>query len=166
MHSVLIDGHAASGVLAFVAGCVSLWRRRAFWVYFWALATLVVFLVAALAVDWSGLATALRAVFAALTALACYVVWRAWHAHRLLTARSGPAALRYLDDVGFTLIALFDGFAIIAVLTSGAPGWLAAVVGVAGVVLGHITVRRLKARVPAAPGPTGEPARAAARSRA
>ncbi|MGI8576787.1 MAG: hypothetical protein ACR2KG_02490 [Nocardioidaceae bacterium] len=62
-----------------------------------------------------------------------------------------PRSGRYLDHLGFTLIALFDGFAIIAVLTAGGPGWLAAAVGVAGVAAGHVTIRRLKARLALAP---------------
>jgi hypothetical protein len=166
VHAAFIDGHAASGVLAFVAGCVSLRHRRAFAIYFWALGALVVFLVAALAVDWAGLGAVLRAVFTALTGLAFYLVWRAMHARQLRAAPFGPAAVRYVDDVGFTLIALFDGFAIIAVITSGGPGWLAAVVGVAAVLAGSVIVRRLKARVPAVAAQSREAATPAARSRA
>ena len=55
---------------------------------------------------------------------------RAW-----MLARGQPQAWRrqFVAAVGFTLIALFDGFAIITALDAGAPGWAVAVIAVAAV---------------------------------
>jgi hypothetical protein len=159
VHAALITAHAASGIIAFAAGCAAIWRRRAFRVYLWSLVALVALAAAAVAADWPGLGTGSRVVFAALTALGGYLIWRAALARRLLPAGPGRPPTRYLDHLGFTLIALFDGFAVIAVLSAGGPGWLAAAAGVAGVAAGRVAIGRLKARIAAAgdAAPTGGP---------
>jgi hypothetical protein len=94
-----------------------------------------------------------------LTALGGYLIWRAVQARRLLPVGPARPSARYLDHLGFTLVALFDGFAIIAVLTAGGPAWLAVVVGVLGAAAGHVAISRLKART----GTAGDPAPRAAR---
>ena len=52
--------------------------------------------------------------------------------------------LAVIDHIGFNLIALFDGFAIIIALDLHAPGWLVAViaVGAVGVGIYGINVRK------------------------
>ena len=52
------------------------------------------------------------------------MVWRATRARRVRpTVASGPSPV-YLEHVGFTLVALFDAFCVIAVLDGGAPSWI------------------------------------------
>ncbi len=143
-HTLLIAAHAAAGLAAFTAGCVALARRSYFTVYFCSLVLLVVFLAAAVAVDWAGLDTASRTVFAAFTGLGGYMIWRAVQAHGLQQATSLQQRARRIDHIGFTLVALFDGFVIILALDLGAPSWLAVVIAVAGIAAGHTTLRRLK----------------------
>jgi len=75
-HTVLIAAHTAAGLGASTAGCLALTRRSYFTVYFCSLVFLVVFLAAVVAVDWTGLNTASRAVFAAFTGLGGYMIWR------------------------------------------------------------------------------------------
>jgi uncharacterized membrane protein len=144
IHTVLIAAHAAAGLIAFTAGYLALTRRSAFTVYFWSLIVLVVFLAAVLALDWPGLDTTSHAVFTALLVLGGYMIWRATQARRLQHTTSPQQQARRIDHIGFTLIALFDGFVIITALDLGAPPWLAAVVGVAGIAAGHTTLGRLK----------------------
>src|SRR5690348_6458473 len=91
----LVSAHAASGVIAFVAGCVALRRRPAAAIYLWSLIALVGFVVAAIAVDWSSLEAASRIVFLGLIALGVFMVWRAIRASRL------PVSAAYIDHVGF-----------------------------------------------------------------
>jgi len=145
-HTVLIAAHAAAGLAAFTAGCLALTRRSYFTVYLWSLIFLVAFLAAAVAVDWTRLNTASRAVFAAFTALGGYMIWRAVQARRLQQATSLQQRARRIDHIGFSLVALFDGFVIIIILALGlgAPSWLAIVVAAAGIAAGHTTLRRLK----------------------
>jgi len=49
----------------------------------------------------------------------------------------------YRDDVGFTVIALFDGFVIVSSLDLGAPIWLVVVIGVFGVLGGRAAISRV-----------------------
>jgi hypothetical protein len=150
LHAVLVGLHAAAGVTAFAAGVIAISARRsksAFAAYQAGLVALGVFLAVLVAVDWTGLGAGLQAGFAALTALAGYLVWRAEAARRLFADKQERLPARYFDHVGFTLVALFDGFAIIVVVVNGGPGWAAGLVGAAGVAAGHRTIRRLKRRL-------------------
>jgi hypothetical protein len=42
----------------------------------------------------------------------------------------------YVESLGFTLIALFDGFVIVSAIDLGAPIWLVLGIGVLGVLAG------------------------------
>jgi len=140
LHVILISAHTVSGLIAFVAGCVALRRRSVVGVYVWSLVAVLVFVAAAVAVDWRSLEMASRVVFLGLIALGGYMVWRAVRAHRSRNS-AGPA---FIDHVGFGLISLFEGFVIVLVLDLGGPGWLVATVALAGLVVGHSTIQRLK----------------------
>jgi hypothetical protein len=109
------------------------------------------FLFAVIAVDWSGLDTATRWLYAGLLGLGLYLVWRSAHAGLRLRARGDGWRPRYLDDVGFTLIALFDGFVIVTAIDLGAPAWLVIAIAVAGIAAGNLVMRRVKARLGAQP---------------
>ncbi|MEF2976099.1 hypothetical protein [Subtercola sp. YIM 133946] len=54
---------------------------------------------------------------------------------------------RYVDDVGFTLISLFDAFTVVGAIDMGAPVPVAIGVGAVGVVAGILVVNRAKARL-------------------
>lgn len=166
LHATLIALHAVSGAIAFIAGCLVLRRRTGFSVYRWSLLALVLFLAAAIAIDWPTLDTLSRILFTAFVALGGYLVYRASRARRLLAATEVERYARLADHVGFTLIALFDGFVVILVLDLGAPTWLVVLVGIGAAVAGHFALRRVKTR---AARTTTEPTRpqdiAAPRSR-
>jgi hypothetical protein len=134
---LLITVHACAGVIAFVAGCAAITRRGYVGPYFWSLVVLMAALIAAIVVDWSSLNDVARAGFTALTLLGCFTVWRAARVRRCAASGSPIPTVRYLDDLGFTLIALFDGFVVIAALDVRAPPVVAVVVGVIGVVAGR-----------------------------
>lgn len=71
LRTALIIGHAASGVLAFVAGCVAVSRRSVFPLYFAALTAMVILVAAAVVTDWPALDVQSRIVFTALSGLGC-----------------------------------------------------------------------------------------------
>lgn len=83
-----------------------------------------------------------------MTALALYTGWRGWRALRALRSPA-VAPGDYIEDVGFTLITLFDGFVIIGALDLGSPVWLVVIVGVLGVLVGRLGIRRVKERAAA-----------------
>lgn len=151
-HTLFIALHSVAGLIAFAAGCLAAWRRTHFAVYFWLLVGMVVFLVAALTLDWPNLDALSRILFSILTALGGYMVWRAVQASRLLPLQGNAEQTRFIHHVGFTLISLFVGFVVIAVLDLGAPGWLAALVGGGSVVVGRSAIGYVDAHAPPAAG--------------
>jgi hypothetical protein len=54
--------------------------------------------------------------------------------------------LPYMEHVGFTLIALWDGFVIVLAIDLGAPGWPVIVLAVLGVVVGNRALHWAEAR--------------------
>lgn len=146
IHNLLISGHAAAGFVALVAGCLAIRHQRAVRAYLGSVIALVAFLLAALTLDWPGLGSSARVTFAALTALAGYVLWRAVQAVRDRRPGAGQQSPQFLDHLGFTLIALLVGFVAIAVLDLGAPLWLVVAASVGCIIVGHLSLQRIKAR--------------------
>ena len=72
---------------------------------------------------------------------------RAELAVRRSPARTGGPTAAYLEHLGFTLIALADGFAVVTLIRGGAPGWAVGVVAVGVVVIGHLTLQTAKRRL-------------------
>lgn len=107
---------------------------------------MVLCLVAVVALDWAGLDRGSRIVCGALTLFALFIGWRGWHARRLLRDRPLGRADAYVEDVGFTLIALFDGFVIVSALDLGAPVWL---VVLAAVLAGGVGIGRTRQQLAA-----------------
>ena len=150
MWLLMIALHSLAGVAAFVVGMAALQpvrARRHRWlvpVLVASLVALVVFMIAAMAAHWSDLAAVSQIVFSALVGLGLYMLYRALHARSLLAHGRGRQRLRYMDDIGFVLIALFDGFVIVAALDLGAPPWMVAPGAVLAVVVGHYCVAQAK----------------------
>ena len=105
---------------------------------------MLLFLIVAVATDWSQLDTLKRAIFAGLLLLGAYTGFRAWLAARKLNTSLNPPG--YVADIGFTLIALFDGFVIVTAFDLGAPIWLVVIVGALGIILGVTGIHQLKRR--------------------
>ncbi len=149
-HNVLIALHALAGIGCFAAGTVSLRRQalESWWFrgYAVSLAALVSFMVAVIAVDWPHLDTSTRLIYGALLALGLYMLFRAWQAGNRLRRRGPGWRSRYVDDIGFTLISLFDGFVIVGAIDLHAPGWLVGVIAVAGVASGIQAIKLVKRR--------------------
>ncbi len=153
LHNLLITAHALCAVAAFVLGVIAVCRpaTQVSATIRWYLGTLwlmVLFLVVVVVVDWTGLDTINRIVYSALLALALYTGWRGWRATQDLNNRAGEWQSAYIEDVGFTLIALFDGFVIVSAVDLGAPIWLVVAVGVLGVLVGRFGIHRVKERAP------------------
>jgi len=151
LHTVLIVLHAAAALVCFAAGVLSLGLRAAtcgrFRLYFWSLLAMLLFMAAAIAVHWAALDTTTRLIFLGLGALGLYMVWRAARASTRLRRQDHDWQPRYVDDIGFTLIALFDGFVIVAAIDLGAPVWLVVLIAIAGVLGGIQAMTRVKARL-------------------
>jgi hypothetical protein len=153
LHTTMIILHAAAGVAAFVAGCLALFppaaeqrAQQLFGVYLVSLGLMIVFLLGAMAAHWQQLGTGEQVIFGGLFLLGLYMGWRALAARGLLRRRSEQWRLPYMEHVGFTLIALWDGFVIVLAIDLGAPGWLVIVLAVLGVVVGNRALHWAEAR--------------------
>lgn len=150
MHTFAIVVHATSAIAAFIIGVVLLFQSntlrqlqlgRAFFVL---LMLMAVFLVIAILSHVTSLPTSKQLIFGGLVILVVYMIWRAVQALTVLTKQKQADQLKVLDHVGFVLISLFDGFAIVSALDLHAPGWLVAVIAVGAVAVGiyGINVRK------------------------
>lgn len=146
-HTLFITVHAVTGAVALLAGSVALRRGAMFGTYLWSLVGMELFLVLAIAAEWAELPTGTRVLFTALAVLGVVMLWRAARARPIRPSRTVPPTTRYVEHVGFTLIALFDAFVVILVLNAGAPGWLIAAAGVLIAVAGHFLLRAARARL-------------------
>lgn len=147
----LIGLHAIAGAAALIAGGLMLGVRRTpspvmFMTYLTALCVMVGALLVAVAIDWTSLEIAARIVYSVLVALAGYMIYRALHALRLLRGISERVVPRYIDDVGFTLISLFDGFVIVGAIDLNAPMPVVVGLGIFGVIAGIAGVNIVKKR--------------------
>ena len=157
MRDALAVVHAVAAVVALGTGVwllrqVATHRRPTLLAFYYAA---IVVMAAALPVlvglDWADLRTPTRAAFIALCVLAGTMVWEADRARRFqgrVHAPLSPArSAAFVEAVGFTVIALLDGFAIITALDLGAPGWVVTVVGVAVVVAARPAIVATRRRV-------------------
>ena len=142
MHTFAIVVHATSAIAAFIIGIVFIFQSntlrqlqlgRAIVVL---LMLMAVFLVIAILSHVTSLPTITQLIFGGLVILVVYMIWRALQAVTVLTKQQQEDQLKVIDHVGFVLISLFDGFAIVSALDLQAPGWLVAVVAVGAVGVG------------------------------
>jgi hypothetical protein len=142
MHTIAIVVHATSAIAAFILGIVLIFQSntlrqlqlgRAFLVL---LILMGIFLVIAILSHVTSLSTLKQIIFGGLVILVGYMIWRAVQAVTILTKHQQEDQLKVIDHVGFVLISLFDGFAIVSALDLQAPGWLIAVIAVGAVEVG------------------------------
>jgi cell division protein FtsW (lipid II flippase) len=159
MWLLMIVLHAVAALGAFAAGVAAIDPRRAsshprtLPALVGLLVAMTLFMIGAMAAHWSDLPGASQAAFSALVGLALYMVHRAMHASSLTHHDAHGHETRHVDDLGFILIALFDGFVIVAAIDLGAHVWIVTPLGVLAVLVGHRAIQRFKSRL-ATPPPT------------
>jgi len=149
LHTFSIIIHALRATGAFIIGIVLIFqsntlRQLQLGVAFLVLLILMeMFLVIAILSQVTSLPSITQLIFGGLAILGMYMIWRAVQAVSVLREQNGNQ-LAVIDHVGFNLVALFDGFAIISAIDLHAPGWLVAVIAVGAVVIGiyAINVRK------------------------
>ena len=146
MHTFAIVVHATSAIAAFIVGIAFIFQSntlrqlqlgRAIVVL---LILMEVFLVIAILSHVTSLPTIKQFIFGGLVILVVYMIWRAVQAVTVLTKQQQEDQLKVIDHVGFVLISLFDGFAIVSALDLQAPGWLVAVIAVGAVGVGILGI--------------------------
>ena len=153
LHTLAIVIHALSATGAFIVGIVLLFQNKTLRQRQLARAVLVllmlmeVFLVIAIISHVTSLPAMTQIIFLGLAVLGLYMIWHAVQAVSVLQAPSGNQGA-VIDHIGFILISLFDGFAIVPALDLHAPGWLVAVVAVGAVALGIYAINGRKKSLP------------------
>jgi hypothetical protein len=151
-HDLLIGVHALAAIACFAAGSMLVavlpesTRSGRFRAYAVAAVIAVAALITVILVDWRGLPVAKRITFSGLAVLALYLLWRTYGAWRVLAARPAGWHLRFIGHVGFVLISLFDGFAVVTALDLHLPPVAVALSAVLGVVVGVVVIRRASRR--------------------
>lgn len=153
IHNVIIIVHAAAATVSFFAGCLLIFspaytsNQRMFSLYWWALMGMVILLMGAILVYWTEYSNIERIVFPGLLVLAFYMLYRARNANHLLGTQQNDWKHNYIENIGFTLISLFEGFIIVSGLNSGIPGWLVAIAAILGVLVGRWLIGLAQRRV-------------------
>jgi hypothetical protein len=143
IHNVLIILHATAATISFFAGCLLIFfptytsNQRIFSLYWWSLIGMVILLMSAILIYWTQYSTIERIIFPGLLVLAFYMLYRARSANHLLGTQQNDWKHNYIENIGFTLISLFEGFIIVSGLNSGIPGWLVALIAILGVLVGR-----------------------------
>ena len=146
MHTIAIVLHATSAIAALIIGIVLIFQSNALRQLQLARALVVllvlmeVFLVIAILSHVTSLSTLTQIIFGGLALLVVYMIWRAVQAVIVLTKHQPEYQLKVIDHVGFVLISLFDGFAIVSALDLQAPAWLVAVIAVGAVGVGIVGI--------------------------
>jgi uncharacterized protein (DUF2267 family) len=161
-HILFIGLHALSGVIAFIAGWVTIVQlskkpaATLLWLFLSGLVGLVVFMFGAILVDWSQLGNMQRFIYLGLLLLGLYMLFRAYQAFTVQKKLLEGWKSSYVDHVGFTLISLFDGFVIVSAIDLGLPTWSVVVVSVLGVAVGIYAINRTKTKITSSPDHKGE----------
>jgi len=132
--------HAAAAVTNFTVGLTILSPKRVkqhkelMYLFLASLAVVILCMIGAVVSRWNDDSILERVVFSCLIGLALYMMYRALHAQKLLQ-HLGPDTT-YIDDVGFILISLFNGFTVVALIDLKVPGWAVGVGVVVATLLG------------------------------
>lgn len=146
---LMITLHTVAATVCFGSGVYALSPARARqlrWllpVFLWSLVGMTLFVIGAIAAHWSGLEGLVRVIFVGLVGLAFYMVYRGWRASVSFRGNTTDPG-RYMDDIGFVLISLFNGFVIVAAMDLGAPGWAVGIGAVLAAVIGIRLIHRAK----------------------
>jgi hypothetical protein len=149
LHWFAILAHALCATAAFFVSVVLIFQRDALVQLRLARSSAVLlvlmeaFLVMAIISHLASLTVVRQIVFPGLAVLLLYVIWRALQAVRVLGEKPEDQGA-VLGHVGFVLISLFDGFAIVSALDLHARAWLVAVIAAGAIAIGIslITMRR------------------------
>jgi hypothetical protein len=153
LHTLAIVLHALNATGAFIIGIVLLFQNNTLRQLQLARAVVVllilmeVFLVIAIILHFNSLPALKQLIFGGLAILLLYIIWHAVQAVSVLQEQPANQGA-VIGHIGFVLISLFDGFAIVTAIDLQAPGWLVAVIAVGAVVLGIYAINVRKKMLP------------------
>ena len=149
VHYALIILHTVAGTISFIAGLLVVILRRTSWLfegYLWSLVVMAISVVMVVIWDWPVLTLPQQISYTALGALGIYTSYRGFQARQKQAYRYTGWRLEFMEDVGFTLISLFDAFVIIGAIDLGMPIWGVVVLGAVGIIAGRKWIQYEKQR--------------------
>ena len=152
-HNTLIILHATAATLAFFAGCLLIFsptylsNQRLFNLYLWTLIATILLLAGAIIIYWKEYSDVERIIFPGLLGLGLFMLFRTWGAGLVFATQQNHWKLGYVEHIGFTLVSLFEGFIIVSGLNAGIPGWLVALVAIAGLLVSRWLIGLAKHRI-------------------
>lgn len=152
IYAIFINIHALTATVSLISGLVIITsqkyfvNRRLFSVYLWTLVGMTIFLTGAMLTQWAVYASTEQIAFSGLFVLALYMLYRAFRAQTLIEARQNDWRHEYIHHIGFTLISLFEGFIIVALINLETTGWIIAIVAILGVLVGRRAIDMAETR--------------------
>ena len=144
MNTFFVSVHALAATVAFATGLAALPAGRWVRLHLAAVVLMAAALVPAVLVDWATTPVGARVAFGALSFLALLMVARAALAARGRPQVVGGPTAAYLGHVGFALVALADGFAVVTAIRAGLPGYAVAALALGVVAAGHVGLSRVQ----------------------
>lgn len=139
--------HTLFAVVSFVIGIILLSAsklKRFPWLIKLFIISLIgmnVFMVAATVSHWYDISTTERVIFSGLPALGLYMLYRGIQAK---TNIMQDKLSNYIDDIGFILISLFNGFVIVTLIDLSAPPITVPFVALVATVVGSKFIKSIK----------------------
>lgn len=147
-HALIII-HTIFALVALVSGCLLI-SKHFITKYKWlidlfivATIGLTIFMIGATASHWSDIGAEEQIAFTLLPLLALYMIYRTVQARKMLHSEEWS---HYVDSVGFVIIALLSGFAVVALLDLGLPAWLIPLIVILVVLATNKYLARVKQR--------------------
>ena len=149
---ILVTLHALFAVGCFITGFMLLSPHRAkrypviIKLFIASLIGMIIFMVAATISHWQEISPTERIVFSGLPLLGIFMLYRGIMAAKKLRS-STP--VEHIDDIGFSLISLFNGFIIVALIDLNASPFLILAASLAGTLIGSRYIKSTKSKLKA-----------------
>ncbi len=112
--------------------------------FIWTLLLMILFMVGATLSHWFSISVSERITFLSLALLGFYMFYRSLQAKKRFSKSEINAD--YFDDIGFVVIGLFDGFAIVGLLDMKMPVLIIVTGGILAIFIGRYFVSKIKRR--------------------
>lgn len=148
---VLVVLHAFFALICFTTGFILLSPARAkrypaaIKLFVVSLIGMIIFMVTATISHWNEITATERIVFSGLPLFAMYMLYRGIIAAKKLKGEGNP--IEYIDDIGFSLISLFNGFIIVALIDLNASPLVVFTAAIAATFIGSKYIKAKKSKL-------------------
>lgn len=147
---VMIIFHTVCALISFVSGIMLLSPKKVkrhpalMKIFILSLIGMIAFMIFATVSHWNELGTGEQIAFSLLPFLGVYMLYRGMQAVEKLNKGE---YVQYVDDIGFGLISLFNGFIIVALIDLHAPPIIIPVVAIVATLIGSRYIKTVKSNL-------------------